>query len=174
MTITCPKCNVELECADEHIGCHMKCVCGFRFVVSDQGEINALPPKAIVVDDSAHLDEEVKKRPIVVAIIAILFFLGALGNIMNALTATRYTNTVVSMLISVAFAVLNLFVAGNLWNGRKLGQIAVDVVVGLGIVFTVRQILGGLSPWEGLGRCLGMLIMPVLCHLPNSSRWLKD
>lgn len=174
MIITCPRCNVELECADEHIGCHMKCVCGFRFVVSEQGEINALPPKAIIVDDSAHLNKDVKKRPIVVAIIAIMFFLYALGNIMNCLSATRYTTPVVHILIALVFAVLNLFIAGNLWNGRKLGQIAVDVVAGFGVVLTLWQIFGGLSPWEGIGRCLVMLLIPVLCHLPSSSRWLKD
>lgn len=114
------------------------------------------------------------KRPVVVAIIAIMFFLYALGNIMNCLSATRYTSPVVHILIALVFAVLNLFIAGNLWNGRKLGQIAVDVVAGFGVVLTLWQIFGGLSPWEGIGRCLVMLLIPVLCHLPSSSRWLKD
>ena len=128
----CNKCGKEIP-----INANVCSYCGSYF--DNAASANALLLLLVRPTDKSNkrypinADQQIKKRPLGITIISILFFIGGVFSLIGILSG-------IQGVVSFAFGVVYIIVGWGLWKGKRWSWLAFIILTILGVIMSIISI----------------------------------
>ena len=127
----CNKCGKEIP-----INANVCSYCGNYFDIADTAASAAASGSTSNSSNKRYpinADQQIKKRPLGVTIVSILFIIGGVFSVIGILSG-------IQGVVSFAFGILYIVVGGGLWKGKKWSWLAFIILTLVGLIMSIISI----------------------------------
>jgi hypothetical protein len=125
----CNKCGKEIP-----INANVCSYCGSYFNdVAAANDGAELPSNTSIKRYPINADQQIKKRPLGITIISILFIIGGIFSLIGLLSGLQGV-------VSFAFGILYIIVGWGLWKGKRWSWLAFIILTILGVIMSIISI----------------------------------